>query len=332
MKKIVLALATLAIVSCKKEDVKLVDYTLISGKITNKEGNDLKIYKGRELKKEISLDENGMFSDTLRLESGEYVAVAEKQFAQIYVANGQHFNITLDTKDFDNSISFKGEGAKANELLSSLSKLQENLDYETLLSSEKDVFETGVKDFKSKFIATLSKGSSLLDSTTVASQGNAIDQMTTQLSKMYASKNRMKEMIGKPSVAFNYENHKGGKTSLSDLKGKYVYIDLWATWCGPCKKEIPFLKEVEKKYHNKNIEFVSISVDKNKEAWKKMVDDKKLGGVQLHYGNDNNLSKAYEVTGIPRFILLDINGNIVDADAPRPSSQKLIELLTDQGI
>jgi len=139
-------------------------------------------------------------------------------------------------------------------------------------------------------------------------------------------------MIGKPSIAFNYENHKGGKTSLTDLKGKYVYIDLWATWCGPCKKEIPFLKEVEKKYHNKNIEFVSISVDKNKEAWKKMVDDKKLGGVQLHYGNDNDLSKAYEVTGIPRFILLDTKGNIVDADAPRPSSQKLIELLTAQGI
>jgi thiol-disulfide isomerase/thioredoxin len=332
MKKIILAISTLAIISCKKEELKPVDYTLITGKIINKEGNNLKIYKGRELKKEISLDNNGIFSDTLRLETGEYVAVLEKQFAQIYVANGKHFNLTVDTKEFDKSISFSGEGSKPNELFNSLSKLQENLDYEALISSNKDDFEIGLKDFKSKFMTTLSKGSGLLDSTTIANQGLAIEQLSTQLTKMFTSKNRMKAMVGKPSIAFNYENHKGGKTSLKDLKGKYVYIDLWATWCGPCKKEIPFLKEVELKYHNKNIEFVSISVDKNKEAWKKMVKDKKLGGIQLHYGNNNDLSEAYEVTGIPRFILLDNKGNIVDPNAPRPSSPKLIELLKEQGI
>ena len=85
----------------------------------------------------------------------------------------------------------------------------------------------------------------------------------------------------------DYENFAGGTTSLDDLKGKYVYIDVWATWCGPCKLEIPFLQDVEKKYHNKNIEFVSISVDEKPayDTWRNMVTDKQLSGIQLFAGS-----------------------------------------------
>src|SRR5690606_13506248 len=141
---------------------------------------------------------------------------------------------------------------------------------------------------------------------------------------------------GKPSPKFNYENHKGGTTSLDDLKGKFVYIDVWATWCGPCKVEIPFLKEVEKKYHGKNIEFVSISIDNKKdyETWKKFVVEQQLGGIQLYADNawESQFDKDYAIEGIPRFILVDTAGNIVSADAPRPSNSKLIELFNELGI
>ena len=142
---------------------------------------------------------------------------------------------------------------------------------------------------------------------------------------------------GKPSPQFtNYENHKGGTTSLEDLKGKYVYIDVWATWCGPCKAEIPSLKAVEKQFHGKNIEFVSTSIDvaKDHEAWVNMVSEKELGGIQL-FADDNWKSKFvtdYAIQGIPRFILVDPNGNIVSADAPRPSNPKLVELFTELKI
>jgi thiol-disulfide isomerase/thioredoxin len=66
---------------------------------------------------------------------------------------------------------------------------------------------------------------------------------------------------GTPSPEFNFENHKGGTTKLSDIKGKYVYIDIWATWCAPCRQEIPYLQKIEKKYEDKRIAFVSISID-----------------------------------------------------------------------
>lgn len=135
---------------------------------------------------------------------------------------------------------------------------------------------------------------------------------------------------GKASPKFTaYENFKGGTTSLDDLKGKYVYIDVWATWCGPCKAEIPALKSTEEKYRDKNIAFVSMSVDRKKDydKWRTMVEEKELSGIQLFAPADwkSDFVTDYGIMGIPRFILIDPEGNIVNANAPRPSSEKLIE-------
>lgn len=136
---------------------------------------------------------------------------------------------------------------------------------------------------------------------------------------------------GKPSPTFNYENQKGGETSLESLKGKYVYIDVWATWCGPCIKEIPSLQKVEEQFQGKNIVFISISIDNNndREKWSNLVNKKELSGIQLLADKewDSKFIKEYNIQGIPRFILIDANGNILNAQAPRPSDPNLIELL-----
>lgn len=157
-------------------------------------------------------------------------------------------------------------------------------------------------------------------------------QNGNNLTKVTQSYNLLKNLIpGNPSPTFSFENHKGGKTTLKDLKGKVVYIDVWATWCGPCKREIPYLKEVEAEYHGKNIAFVSISVDMKKdyETWRKMVTDKELGGIQLMADNDwkSKFVTDYGIKGIPRFILIDTEGNIINSDAPRPSSPSIRKLL-----
>lgn len=157
------------------------------------------------------------------------------------------------------------------------------------------------------------------------------------------TKNKLKETYGKnkslmkgmPSPKFvNYENHSGGQTSLDDLKGKYVYIDVWATWCGPCIREIPSLKEVEKKFQGQNIEFVSTSIDQDKdhEKWKTMVNAKALGGMQLFADNawQSKFVQDYAIQGIPRFILIDPEGKIVNADAPRPSDPRLTAMLESE--
>jgi thiol-disulfide isomerase/thioredoxin len=152
------------------------------------------------------------------------------------------------------------------------------------------------------------------------------------LAKMAQSYNDLEKVsAGKPSPKFvDYENYKGGKTSLDDLKGRYVYIDVWATWCGPCIREIPALKKLETDYHTKNIEFVSISVDvaKSHGKWRDMVADKDLKGVQLFAPNafESDFVKNYKIMGIPRFILIDPDGNIMNSNAPRPSSAEIRDI------
>lgn len=141
---------------------------------------------------------------------------------------------------------------------------------------------------------------------------------------------------GNVSPQFDYENYDGGTSALSDYKGKYVYIDVWATWCGPCIGEIPSLKEKEAKYHDSNVEFVSISIDESKayDTWRNMVNDKELGGSQLMADNawQSKFVQDYQIKGIPRFILVDPEGMIVSADAPRPSSDKLDEKFEELGL
>ena len=135
---------------------------------------------------------------------------------------------------------------------------------------------------------------------------------------------------GSPSPKFsNYENFNGGTTSLDDFKGKVTYIDIWATWCLPCRGEIPALKELEKKFHGKDVAFVSISIDQNKDEWKEFVKSEDLKGVQLFAENafESQFIQDYGIRQIPTFIIIDKEGKIVNADAPRPSSDEITSLL-----
>jgi len=129
---------------------------------------------------------------------------------------------------------------------------------------------------------------------------------------------------GKKAPGFAYPNVEGKTVRLSDLRGSYVYIDAWATWCGPCIKEIPHLKELHEQLNNENVKFVSISLDKasDKQKWRKMVKNKELKGVQLFANGEEfeaKLAQDYVINSIPRFILIGPEGKIIDANAERPS-------------
>lgn len=126
---------------------------------------------------------------------------------------------------------------------------------------------------------------------------------------------------GKPSPDFQAVDIDGKAYSLKDFKGKYLYIDLWATWCGPCQRELPYLKELEEKFHDKNITFLSLSIDHNKAKWEEKVRSGELSGVQLLIGRGSAFQKAYNIDGIPRFLLLDPEGRIVSNEMSRPSSE-----------
>ncbi len=134
-----------------------------------------------------------------------------------------------------------------------------------------------------------------------------------------------------PAPDFSYEDVSGKKVSLKDLRGKYVYIDVWATWCGPCKMEIPHLSKIEALYEHHKIQFVSLSVDKHadKQKWKDFVQKGNLKGIQLLADKDfqSDFIQKFNINAIPRFILIAPDGKIVSADALRPSNPELKALL-----
>lgn len=134
---------------------------------------------------------------------------------------------------------------------------------------------------------------------------------------------------GTPGYNFKYPDPAGNEFSLASFKGKVVLVDVWATWCGPCKVEIPHLKTLEEEMKGKNVAIVSVSVDeeKDKEKWKKFIVDEKLGGTQLYAKGWSDIAKFYQINGIPRFLLFDKDGKLITHDAPRPSNPDLKKMI-----
>ena len=132
---------------------------------------------------------------------------------------------------------------------------------------------------------------------------------------------------GEPAIDFTYTDKDGNEFSLASFKGNLIYVDVWATWCGPCVAEIPSLQKLEEEYHEKNITFLSVSVDTDKEAWLKMIAEKEMGGTQLWADGWSEITKSYAIFGIPRFMLFSTDGNVISTDAARPSSDEIRPLL-----
>lgn len=134
---------------------------------------------------------------------------------------------------------------------------------------------------------------------------------------------------GEIAPTFAYENLEGETIDLAEMKGKVVYVDIWATWCGPCKGEIPASKELKKKFADRDdVIFMYVSVDEEKGKWIDFLQaDPEFKGTHVITGTgwQSKITDDYMIDGIPRYLLIDQEGMIVSASAPRPSSGEKIE-------
>lgn len=134
--------------------------------------------------------------------------------------------------------------------------------------------------------------------------------------------------FGKGDVAVDFAaiDMNGSRVSLSSLKGKVIYVDLWATWCGPCMAEMPHYDSLKLKYKdNPKVAFVSLSIDDGADPWKKSVTSRNAGGIQWLI-NRAKLD-AYNIVAIPRTLLIDKDFKIVNMNAPPPSSKEISSVI-----
>lgn len=120
--------------------------------------------------------------------------------------------------------------------------------------------------------------------------------------------------IGTQAPNFSQPDTSGQVVQLKDFRGKYIFVDFWASWCGPCRLEIPFIKKAFARFQQKNFQILSVSIDSSREKWLKAIKEDSIGiwpQVGDMLGNKNAASNLYKIRVIPQNLLIDPNGKII---------------------
>lgn len=145
-----------------------------------------------------------------------------------------------------------------------------------------------------------------------------------------AKENRERLAAGQPAPPFSFPEADGTRSfGPSDFKGKILVLDFWASWCGPCRAEIPHLKELYEAFAEKGVEILSVSIDKKESDWRKALAEEKMPWPQVQApGSGKEVMKQYQFSGIPHILVIDKEGRIVGKNLRGKSLSDKIEELT----
>lgn len=302
--------------------------TTIIGVVQNPINDTVKIYN-KNISASSTLNHYNKFKIHLDIDSAAYFTFFHGvETTSMYINPGDQIELEIDPNAFDETISYLNSAESmflAEKLLIRESHFSS---IDNMYSLEDSLFNMFLKALEVKLLESLEK----------ISNTSFISLEKEKLSGMIEYYQKRKEALdalpkkGDIAIDFTYPDKDGNLVSLSGFKGKNVYVDVWATWCGPCRDEIPFLAKLEEDYHDANIVFVSVSLDndQDKQKWLNMLKDKNMTGVQLFAsGWSAQITQDYAISTIPRFMLFDIYGNVIDLNAPRPSSENIRTLLSE---
>ncbi|GGB80680.1 thiol:disulfide interchange protein [Flavobacterium suaedae] len=138
-----------------------------------------------------------------------------------------------------------------------------------------------------------------------------IEEMLAKMKETEEAQAKVSE--GKVAPDFSAPNPEGQTVSLKDAMGKVTIIDFWASWCGPCRKENPNVVAMYNELHDKGLNIIGVSLDKNAEAWKKAIADDNLTWTHISHLKhwEDPIAAQYGVRSIPATFVLDENGTIV---------------------
>ena len=233
--------------------------------------------------------------------------------------------------DFTNAYSkayTDKDAAKMQELMDSeIGKNMQKEDKEFFQAMEKN-YNRIILENKETFWGPLALIA--LTSYLTPDQKNLYEQFSQEAKDSYYGKMVYEELypagrVGQPVPAFTVKEANGKEHSLQSLlEGrKYALIDFWASWCGPCRKEIPNLKDAYAKFADKGFQIISISTDKKESDWKKALDEEKLTWPNFR---SNEVAGLYKVKAIPTMYLVDSKGVLIALDL---RGKALIDKLTE---
>jgi thiol-disulfide isomerase/thioredoxin len=158
--------------------------------------------------------------------------------------------------------------------------------------------------------------------------GGSADQETKDAAKALLKK---LDRVGKP-LALKFAAVDGREVDVQKLKGKVVLVDFWATWCGPCIKELPSVKAAYEKLNAKGFEIVGVSFDQNKDALEKLVAKEKMPWPQYFEGGEkgNKFGEEFDISGIPTMWLVDKQGVLRDLNGREKLLEKVEKLLAEK--
>jgi len=355
MRKVgILILGIVWFYSCQNKTPK--EFVSLKGKFENNTDSLLMI-TGFSVKKQIEINNQGEFSDTLKVAKPDFYSFSTNTGKRgfIYLKNGYDLSLKGDSNNFFRTFVYEGsdEGADSNNLMIARYNLAyERGNMERLMLLEKQamldtiaILKRGMDSISSVYKnanTEMVKNSDDQNNAFLANVEKNYDRAHDILVKKYEALAKLEK--GKPAPNFeDYEDYRGGKKSLKDLRGSYIYVDVWATWCTPCIAQFPFLKQLELEYKDKNIKFVSISTDNDRRSggswenaekkWRAMVEKYELSGIQLWAGKKElKLSEDYVIERLPRFFIIDPEGKMVVSEAPRPFDPELKKIFSTLGI
>ena len=245
----------------------------------------------------------------------------QASFGECIVSNKKAITMQIDTDHPFESRSYTGDYQEANNYLSFVSFQQNKLSKSILDGLDSVTLESSIKLAQKNIeqrAAEVTEPDSIVQYT--SGQFSNFADILRKKNEKYVYK---KELIGSTGVDFTLQDAKGKSISLSQYKGKYMYIDVWATWCKPCKEEYPYLTKLAGEYSEEDMVILSVSIDKSFDTWRDYLNQNQLGGIHLYTGASSEFVNFYDIGAIPRFILIDRDGKVVNSDEMRPSNLEL---------
>ena len=310
-------------------------------------------------KQNTEVAEDGEFQFTGKVEEADFYRIRLYDGNSFFIVlDNQEINVTADLKNFSNTL--KIEGSDDSNLFNEFVKMNADMNaklqsiqgeyqqrmmngdqmaqvefqnvYQDLAKKNMDGMKKMVMDNPSSIVAPY-----LALSLDADNEFNFLKEVSAKISanqdNKYSKQLEQKVMsvqsvaVGQPAPEIELPSPDGTVLKLSDLKGKVVLIDFWASWCRPCRAENPNVVRLYKKYKDKNFEIFGVSLDKNKDAWVKAIENDGIEWLQVSDLQfwQSIAARAYQVNSIPRTFLIDEEGNIMAKNLRGQALETMLE-------